>query len=167
MKNMRRIKRMSRGAKRKKIPGMNLVSLMDVFTILVFFLLVNSANTEELDNPKNLKLPDSVAERKPDQTIVVMITPDNIMVRGEVVTTVEEAIEQEQGEIESLRAVLQAESKRMLNLSTESSERGKEITIMGDRQLPFRLLKKVMSTCTAAGFSEISLAVMQKASQTG
>lgn len=167
MKNMRRIKRMGRGAKRKKIPGMNLVSLMDVFTILVFFLLVNSANTEELDNPKNLKLPDSVAERKPDQTIVVMITPDNIMVRGEVVTTVEEAIEQEQGEIESLRAVLQAESKRMLNLSTESSERGKEITIMGDRQLPFRLLKKVMSTCTAAGFSEISLAVMQKASQTG
>lgn len=166
MKNMRRIKRMSRGAGRKKAPSMNLVSLMDVFTILVFFLLVNSADTQELDNPKNLKLPDSVAERKPEQTVVVMVTPEVIMVRGEPVTTVDEA-EQQEGNIESLRAVLKAEWDRALGLRADRADRRSEITIMGDRQLPFKLLKKVMSTCTAAGYNKISLAVIQKASQTG
>ena len=91
MKNERRIKRMSRGRKRK-IPPLNLVALMDVFTILVFFLLVNSANTEELDNPKTLVLPDSVSERKPDQTVVVMVSADQILMRGVALISIEAAM---------------------------------------------------------------------------
>ena len=57
MRNSRRIKRMSRN--RGKISKMNLTSLMDVFTILVFFLLVNSGSVEVLDAPKDVTLPES------------------------------------------------------------------------------------------------------------
>jgi biopolymer transport protein ExbD len=165
MKNMRRIKRMARGGKRKKIPPLNLVSLMDVFTILVFFLLVNSANTEELSNPKTLKLPDSVAERKPAQTVVVMVTTEDILVRGEVVASVEDARDEDVVIIESLSDVLKEELARAIGLKKEDAGKAREVTIMGDRTVPFKILKKVMSSCTAAGYTKISLAVLQKATQ--
>ena len=63
MKNSRRMKRMSRN--RQMVTRMNLTSLMDVFTILVFFLLVNSSSTEVLETPKQITLPASVVEDKP------------------------------------------------------------------------------------------------------
>jgi len=36
------------------------------------------------------------------------------------------------------------------------------VTIMGDKEIPYSLLKKVMATCTSADYGKISLAVMQK-----
>ena len=83
MRNSRRIKRMERN--RVKIPRMNLTSLMDVFTILVFFLLVNSATTEVLESPKQIKLPESVVESKPRETVVIFISPEHVTVQGEMV----------------------------------------------------------------------------------
>lgn len=165
MKNNRRIKRMSRGLKRKKIPGMNLVSLMDVFTILVFFLLVNSSNTEVLSDPKILKLPESVAENKPEQTLVIMVTADQVLIRGEAVVSVAEVLEAESSVVPTLRTALLEESRHVQGLTTESEKRRREITIMGDRAIPFKILKKVMASCTSVGYEKISLAVIQKASQ--
>lgn len=165
MKNNRRIKRMSRGLKRKKIPGMNLVSLMDVFTILVFFLLVNSSNTEVLSDPKILKLPESVAENKPEQTLVIMVTADQVLIRGEAVVSVAEVLEAEGSVVPTLKTALLEESRHVQGLTTESEKRRREITIMGDRTIPFKILKKVMASCTSVGYEKISLAVIQKASQ--
>ena len=81
MKSSRRIKRMSRS--KKKVAGLSLVSLMDVFTILVFFLLTNSASNEVLTNPKEIDLPDSVVESKPRETIVIFVSHDVILFQGE------------------------------------------------------------------------------------
>ena len=164
MKNVRRLKRMSRGRK-KKIPALNLVSLMDVFTILVFFLLVNSANTEELSNPKILTLPDSVSERKPEQTVVVMVTTEAVLLRGEPVVSIDD-VESEQGAtVSTLRDVMKSELSRMLGIAKDKTGKSREVTIMGERTIPFHILKKIMASCTAAGYSKISLAVVQKASQ--
>ena len=41
----------------------------------------------------------------------------------------------------------------------EMPEGGYEVTIMGDRELPYWLLKKVMFTCQTTDFARISLAV--------
>jgi biopolymer transport protein ExbD len=46
----------------------------------------------------------------------------------------------------------------------ESEAQNKAITIMGDREIPYRLLRKVMVTCARAGFTDVSFAVRQKAS---
>ena len=61
---------------RKKVTGLNLTSLMDVFTILVFFLLANTSSSEVLTTPKQIKLPDSVVETKPQETVVIMVSPE-------------------------------------------------------------------------------------------
>ena len=165
MKNMRRVKRMSRGLAKKKIPAMNLVSLMDVFTILVFFLLVNSSSTEELSNPKSLTLPDSVAEAKPEQTVVVMVTPEQVLLKGEAVISVAEVEAMQENIIPALQDALLAEVAKVQGLTEESRKKQNEITIMGDKQTQFKILKKVMASCTMAGYDKISLAVLQKASQ--
>ena len=83
MKQSRRAKRMARHHKRNKgTPAFNLVSLMDIFTILVFFLLVNTGEGEVLPSTRSVHLPESVAEQKPRQNVVVMLTEHDVLVEG-------------------------------------------------------------------------------------
>ncbi|MFX8620482.1 biopolymer transporter ExbD, partial [Acinetobacter baumannii] len=60
-----RERRMKRAARQKKGMTLNIVSLIDIFTVLVFFLLLNSTELELLPEAKNIHLPESVAEAKP------------------------------------------------------------------------------------------------------
>ena len=77
-----RAKRMQRYNKLRKQPALNLVSLMDIFTILVFFLLVTSSSSQQLPNSKDLRLPTSTAKKAPKDTLIIMVTNDNILVQG-------------------------------------------------------------------------------------
>ena len=160
MQNLRRIKRMTR-AKRNRPPALNLVSLMDIFTILVFFLLVNQSSSEELPSPDIIKLPDSVSEQKPEQTIIILVTSDQLLINGEIVATASEALAVQDSVIPAVRDRLQQEFERAVSQTGAASERKRRVTIMGDRQIQFKLLKKVMASCTAAGYESISLAVQQ------
>ncbi len=162
--NSRRMNRMARS--KKKPPGLNLVSLMDVFTILVFFLLVNSSSTEVLEPPKTLKLPDSIVEKKPRETVVVLVTNESILIMGEAVISTKDALAVKQPVIQAIQARLVLQRENIIGISTKAVAESKEVTVLADRSIPFKLLKKVMSSCTAAGYGKISLAVIQKASQT-
>jgi len=162
-KNSRRIKRMGRS--KKKMPGFNLTSLMDIFTILVFFLLVNSSNSEVLEPPKIITLPDSIVEAKPRETVVILVTGENILVMGEVVMSVADAIALKSSIIEPVQVRLIEQRKNVIGISTRVISETKEVTILADKSIPFKLLKKIMSSSTAAGYGKISLAVIQKASQ--
>lgn len=164
MKNTRRLKRMSR-AKRNKTGGLNLTSLMDVFTILVFFLLVNQSVGEVVEPPKEIKLPDSVVEVMPRQTVVMMVSDKQILIQGVPVATYEEVQRNEGGIVVPIRDSLQKLKGNVIGLSAEAIAKGNEITIMAHRTVPFKVLKTLMSSCTSAGYSSISLAVNQKASQ--
>ncbi len=164
MKQSRRLKRMARGQRHKKY-SLNLVSLMDVFTILVFFLLVNSSSSEVLEPPKNIELPDSVVDAKPRETIIVLVTEENILVQGDVVVATQEVIDSKESVIEPIKQRLLDQKKKVIGIRTKAVAQSKEVTVLAHRTLPFKLLKKVMSSCTAAGYGKISLAVIQKASQ--
>jgi biopolymer transport protein ExbD len=161
MKDTRRIKRMSRN--RTKITKMNLTSLMDVFTILVFFLLVNSAASEVLDTPKQITLPDSIVESKPRETVVIFVSPEYVMVQGEAVARVADIMEMEGQDIEPIAQRLALLSDNVIGTRTQVVAQSQEITILADKSVPFNVVKKVMSTCTSQGYGRISLAVMQKA----
>ena len=164
MRNSRRIRRMERN--RKKISGLNLTSLMDVFTILVFFLLANSSSSEVLTTPKQIKLPDSVVETKPRETVVIMVSPDAVLIQGEAVIETPALMTSENVSVPEITERLSQLDKNIIGISTKAVVAGKEITILADKSIPFRVLKKIMSTCTASGFGRISLAVTQRASQT-
>lgn len=160
-----RAKRMEKHHKRNMGAGsLNLVSLMDIFTILVFFLLVNSSDVETLPNAKDLQLPESIAEDKAKETVVILIGEVDIIVQGTPVAKVADVMATKGNDIPELREALLSQNDRVLRREAQDDIAGREVTIMGDKDIPYRLLKKVMATCTLSDYGRISLAVLQKSS---
>lgn len=159
MSQLHHRRRRAQQAKRTKVATLNLVSLMDIFTILVFFLMVNSSDVEILQTSTDIKLPDSNSEQRPEEQIVISVSANDVIVQGRKVADVSalEPVDGEQsyGIIEPLKKELDYQAAR----KGEVPELGHEVTIMGDRELPYWLLKQIMMTCQTAEFSQISLAV--------
>jgi biopolymer transport protein ExbD len=152
---------------KKKVTGLNLTSLMDVFTILVFFLLFHSSSgSEALEAPKQIKLPDSVVETKPRETVVIMVSPEAVLVQGEAVMSTLDLLDAGNETVAEITERLKQLERNIIGISTKTIAASKEVTILADRSIPFRALKKIMSTCTGSGYGRISLAVIQKAAQT-
>ena len=163
MKNSRRIRRMGRN--KKKVQALNLTSLMDVFTILVFFLLFHSSGGEAVEAPKQIKLPDSVVETKPRETVVIMVTPEMVIVQGKAVIGTVELLEAKGETVVEITEGLKLLERNIIGISTKTAVGSREVTILADKTIPFSALKKIMSTCTGSGYGRISLAVIQKAAQ--
>jgi biopolymer transport protein ExbD len=165
MRKSRRAERMERRHERGKKGGaLNLVSLMDIFTILVFFLLVNSTDVQTLPNAKDIQLPESIAEEKTKETVVILIGEEDILVQGLPIAKVDDVLKLRGNDIPQLRQALMSQSDRVLRREAQDDIAGREVTIMGDKDIPYRLLKKVMATCTESDYGQISLAVLQKSS---
>ncbi len=160
MKNSRRMKRMARN--KKKVPSLPLTSLMDVFTILVFFLLFHSGSAEVLETPKQIKLPNSVVEAKPRQTVVIMVSPEVVVVQGEAVISTVALLDSHMDSVAEITEKLAQLERSIIGINTKKAVESKEVTILADKTIPFRALKKIMSTCTGSGYGKISLAVTQK-----
>ncbi len=166
MKTSRRLKRMERMARKQRaLPKLNLTSLMDVFTILVFFLLVNSATTEVLQQPKQITLPDSVVEAKPRETVVIFVGKEDVLVQGVPVARVADIEAMPDQEIAPISVRLAELSGQVIGLSTQAVAESQEVTVLADKSVPFSVVKKIMSTCTGQGYTRVSLAVVQKATQ--
>ncbi len=163
MVKSQRAKRMDRRHQRsKRLVSLNLVSLMDIFTILVFFLLVSSSDVEVLPNVKDIQLPESIAEEKAKETVVILISDEDIIVQGKPVAKVAQVMARRGNDIPELRQALKSQNDRVMRRETQDDIAGREVTIMGDKDIPYRLLKKVMATCTNSDYGRISLAVLQK-----
>lgn len=161
MKTSRRMRRMSRN--RGKVAKLNLTSLMDVFTILVFFLLFNSGSSEVLEAPKQIALPASSVEEKPRETVVIFVSADEVIVQGKRVARVADILAAKGQNIAAIGLRLAEIEDNIIGISTRTVAESKEVTILVDRSVPFKVVKKVMSTCTSRGYGRISLAVIQKA----
>ena len=142
---------------------LNLIPLIDILSVMVAFLLVYSTNVEVVQNAKGIVIPQSTAELQPKQSVVVMVTKDQLFVQGELVATVQEIRDSTEPFVEPLRAVL--ERPMLVNADQAARDAwlaSREITVLADKSLPYAVLKKVMSTCTAAAYGKISLAVIEK-----
>ncbi len=163
MRNTRRIKRMSRN--RVKITKMNLTSLMDVFTILVFFLLVNSGSVELVEAPKNVKLPESQVDTKPRETVVIFVSPEDVLVQGKIVARVDDILEGQAGTFDPLTSRLAELKGSIIGPSTMAVAGSLEVTILADKSVPFVVIRRIMTTCTDEGYENVSLAVIQRPTQ--
>ena len=140
---------------------LNLVSLIDIFTILIFFLLINTGVADILPNSKAIKLPESTVEKTPRETVVVLVSQSDIVVDGRKVAAVSDVIDTEADVIPSLKAELDVLAGRQV-IRAENEAAKRAITIMGDKEIPYRLLRKVMVTCARADFTDVSFAVQKK-----
>ena len=154
-------KRAERHARNRSLVDLNLVSLIDIFTILIFFLLANASEVEVLPSTKAVRLPESTAEKTPKVTVVVVVSNEDILVQGRKVISVSEAMNANGDLIGPLKAELDYHAGRQV-VRKESETRNKAVTIMGDKEIPYRLLRKIMVTCARANYSDLSFAVIQR-----
>ncbi|MDX1499380.1 MAG: biopolymer transporter ExbD, partial [Woeseiaceae bacterium] len=99
------------------------------------------------------------------ETVVILIGERDILVQGKPVAKVAEVLKIKGNDIPALRQALKSQNDRVLRREAQQSIAGREVTIMGDKEIPYRLLKKVMATATASDYGQISLAVLQKSSE--
>ena len=150
-----RIAKRRQRQKKGKAAGLNLVSLMDIFTILVFFLMVNSSEVEVLQTSSEIELPDSTSEQRPENKLVISVSSEDLIVQGRPVAKINEIV----GDQEPVIAGLQTELEYQAERRGEIPEGGHEITVMGDKEVPYWLLKRILYTCQTTDFAQISLAV--------
>ena len=166
MKESLRAKRMARNhRKHGQHPKLNLTSLMDIFTILVFFLMVNSGDVEVLSADKSITLPDSIAETKPALTLTIKVSDSSMIVQGNTIGGLESP-ETITATIDALGKELAYQASRRTELSEEEKLKGRSVIIMGDQSMRYEILKQLMTTCSANDYRDISLAVNQVAEQT-
>jgi biopolymer transport protein ExbD len=167
---MGRAARMARHHKRNKAEGeINLVSMIDMLTVLVFFLLVyTTTEVEILPSAKDVQLPASMAEQNARDAVVVIISETEILMDGQSIGRVSDILASKELIIPSLKAALENQVERVLTDDSAKTEEeriaSREVTIMADKEIPYQLLKRVMATSTAADYGQLSLAVLQKAS---
>ncbi len=162
MKASRRLKRMERNNKKGEIKGLgiNLIPMMDVLCVLVFFLLFHSFNSTLPD--AQIALPASVVETRPRETVSIVVSPETVMVQGEAVMSTPKLLEDSSGIAYEIRERLENIERNILETGAKTFAQGREVTLLADKTIPFKVLKKIMSTCTASGYGKISLAVVQK-----
>lgn len=160
-------KRAARRERNQSSLDMNLVALIDIFTILIFFLLTSASGIELLQTPKDVKLPQSVSKTEPRETIVIGVSARDITVQGRRVAGVDEALAAEGDLIVALKAeldALQAAAPPVPVAGAGSAPAaGPTVTLMADKDVPYRLLRKVMATAAMANYGDVSFAVQRKA----
>ncbi|RYZ90887.1 MAG: biopolymer transporter ExbD [Moraxellaceae bacterium] len=145
------------------VPKLNLVPLIDCFTLLIFFLLINySSEVEILQTDKTVKLPASISETAPGESLVLLVNANDVILSGNKVGTVSEMMANTSPKFTPLEAELRYLASKAAPLTDKQKTEGRAITIMGDRTIPYEQLKKIMATCVSADYRKIALAVMHK-----
>lgn len=151
--------------KRNTQVALKLTSMIDMFTILLVFLLKSySAEGQIMSVAPDLRLPESTAQKAPQTTSIIAITNDFILLDGKQITTVNQVM--------SNNKLLIPELLNELNKLKQLSEKVGEIhsnmgftgtiSIQGDRELPYLVIKKIMFTCGQVGYNDMMLAVTKQ-----
>ena len=156
-----RERRAERRARNTNRLDMNLVALIDVFTILIFFLLSSATGVESLISPKAVNLPQARADQPPKQTVLLVVAGDDILVDGRRVASVAQVMAAQGDVIPALKAELDLLGTRQA-VRAENRAEQQAVTIMADKQMPYSLLRKMMSTCARANFADVAFAVRRR-----
>ncbi len=159
MRESRRMKRMERNNKNHRV-NLNLIPMMDILSVLVFFLLFHSFNGTLPE--QRLSLPESVVETKPRTTLAISVTPEAVMIQGKPVIRTADLYDDRIGIVREITERLEQLQPNRISNKTVAETETREITVLADKTIPFKVLKKIMTSCTASGYGKISLAVIQK-----
>lgn len=160
MRESRRLKRMERNNRSHHV-CLNLIPMLDILSVLVFFLLFHSFNGAMPE--QRLALPESIVETKPRGTLAISVTSEAVMIQGKAVVRTADLYDDRIGIVREITARLEEIQSYTTSNKTGGETEVREITLLSDKKIPFKVLKKIMTSCTASGYGKISLAVIQKA----
>ena len=163
MKKSARARRMARHhGKHKAVATLNLTSLMDIFTILLIFLLVNNNNAAKLPDNKDIQLPESIAQELPSEVLTIQVSPKDVIVEGQRIADTETVKAQQERTVQALVDELNFRASQSLG-GTADEER--EVMILADREVPYAVIKKLMRSCMETPYTKVAFAVLKVAEE--
>ena len=163
MKKSSRARRMARHhGKHKAVATLNLTSLMDIFTILLIFLLVNNNNAAKLPDNQDIQLPESIAQELPTEVLTIQVSPVDISVEGQKIADTETVRNQEERTVAALVEELNFRASQGLAISPDED---REIMILADRSVPYSVIKKLMRSCMETPYTQVAFAVLKVAEE--
>lgn len=145
---------------------LNVTPLVDMFVILVLFLIANfSATGEIMSLSKDVKLPEASNTEELTLAPVVLVSKEEVLLSGVLIGRIEDLTRDDYLNIPALEEKLRDEKKNTENLHSAAGEAGGfkgEVNIQADVSVQFRIIKRVMFSCAAAGYGNISFATMME-----
>ncbi len=146
-------------------PRLNLTAMVDVFTVLLVFLLKSySAEGTLTAAAQNLELPASTSSLAPQPTITITISEDALFVEDDRIGALADLTEPDAPYIPALGEALRARVAKMRIIAGSNAPAASpgRVTILGDKDTPFATLERVMYTASMSEFGDIALAVYQQ-----
>jgi biopolymer transport protein ExbD len=157
-------KKFGRG-KRNGYAGLMLTSLVDMFMIIVIFLLQNfSATGEVLYMSKDIKLPDAAHGVQLERAPVISVSSDAVTFEGRQVAATDALSKGDVLNVPELEDALRDEKRRYELVHADDPDhpfRGL-VNVQADKKIPFRIIKRVMFACNQSGFGNINFAALTK-----
>lgn len=152
--------------------ALNITSLMDILTIILFFLVISFSTEEtEVTTSKGLELPASSSQRPVKLAVKLSVFPTELRVEDRVVATLAEgrirAIDLDADrhvapllrELQRQKARLQSGSKARIVRSPDGEDEDELLYVEAARGVRFEVIDRLMKTAAAAGFTKFRLAV--------
>lgn len=163
MKKSARARRMARHhGRHKMVATLNLTALMDIFTILLIFLLVNNNNAAKLPDDQDIQLPESTAQELPNDVLIIQVSPSSVVIDGRKIADTQAVRAQEERTVEALVEELKFRASRALALDSEEE---REVLIQADRDVPYAVIKKLMRSCMETPYTKVAFAVLKVAEE--
>lgn len=147
--------------KKQQVTQLSLTSLMDIFTILVFFLLISAQNPIQMPSLKDLTLPTSSTSDSINRSMTLVIAKNEIRVNDQVVMRFDPNATNQ--DFQALAQVLAEQRLVQKPTQTLNGVAQYQIVIMADQKLPYSFLRQVMRACSEQQFGEVSFAVLRGA----
>ena len=173
-KRLQHSKVFGHGAHGKKTTYADLLitPLVDMFVIIVLFLIANfSATGEVLMMSHDIQLPEAFNVTEIEMAPVVMVSNTDIVVSGTAIGRVEDLTRDEYLNIPALEEKLREMKKQYEDLhalakDTEGSFKG-DVNIQAHKDVQFKVMKRILYSCATAGYTNLNFAVMQKGGTEG
>ncbi len=163
MKKSARARRMARHhGRHKMVATLNLTSLMDIFTILLIFLLVNNNNAAKLPEDQDIQLPESTAQELPNDVLIIQVSATNVIIDGRKIADTQAVKVQEERTVDALVEELKFRASRALAVNPEDE---REVMIQADRDVPYAVIKKLMRSCMETPYTKVAFAVLKVAEE--
>ena len=157
-------KKFARG-KKQGYASLMLTSLVDMFTIIVIFLLMNfSANGEVLYMSKDIKLPDAYHGAQLERAPVISVSGDSVTFDGKLLLSTADLEKGDVLNVPELEDALRDEKRRYEQIHANDPDHPFKglVNVQADRRIAFKVIKRVMFACNQSGFGNINFAALSR-----
>jgi biopolymer transport protein ExbD len=149
-----------KGGKKRGVADLLLTPLIDMFVILVVFLIMNFSATGELVNiSKDIQLPKATATSTLERAPIIQVSAQTIAIEGFKVADSEEILRDPDLRVPRLTEKLQ-EMRKVDEMMHPGQPFKGQIILNCDKDIEFKLVRKVMMATAEAGYTNFNYAVL-------